>query len=139
MPHLRLLSICHYVVAGITALLGCIPCIHLAVGIAFLAGAFPPDTRGEVPPRWLGFVFIIPTLIFIVGFWTCAMLIFLGGRNLTRRRRYTFCLVIACIECLLMPFGTVLGVFTIIVLMRPGVKQLFGVPPSHMPPAAPPP
>jgi hypothetical protein len=28
-----------------------------------------------------------------------------------------------------MPFGTVLGVFTIIVLMRPTVKQEFGVAP----------
>jgi hypothetical protein len=30
-------------------------------------------------------------------------------------------------ECLWMPVGTVLGVFTIIVLMRPRVKRLFGV------------
>jgi len=33
----------------------------------------------------------------------------------------------ACIECLFMPFGTVLGVFTILVLVRESVKQLFGV------------
>jgi len=36
-----------------------------------------------------------------------------------------FCFVVACIECLFMPFGTVLGAFTIIVLMRPSVKNLF--------------
>jgi hypothetical protein len=27
---------------------------------------------------------------------------------------------------MLMPFGTILGVFTIVVLMRPSVKALFG-------------
>jgi hypothetical protein len=40
-----------------------------------------------------------------------------------------FCLVMGGVECLFMPFGTVLGVFTIIVLMQEPVKQLFGVNP----------
>jgi hypothetical protein len=31
----------------------------------------------------------------------------------------------ACIECLFIPFGTILGVFTIIVLSRESVKTLF--------------
>jgi hypothetical protein len=31
----------------------------------------------------------------------------------------------ACVACLSVPLGTVLGVFTIIVLMRPSVKALF--------------
>jgi len=35
--------------------------------------------------------------------------------------------VMAGIECLFMPFGTVLGVFTILVLVRESVKPLFGV------------
>ncbi len=39
-----------------------------------------------------------------------------------------FCLVMACVACLFMPFGTVLGVFTIIVLARPSVQTLFSRP-----------
>jgi hypothetical protein len=35
--------------------------------------------------------------------------------------------VMAGVECIFAPFGTVLGVFTIIVLMRESVKQLFTV------------
>ena len=31
----------------------------------------------------------------------------------------------AAIECMFFPFGTVLGVLTIIVLIRPSVKPLF--------------
>jgi hypothetical protein len=31
----------------------------------------------------------------------------------------------AAIACLFMPLGTILGVFTIIVLIRPNVKALF--------------
>jgi len=39
--------------------------------------------------------------------------------------RYWFAFVMACIECLFIPFGTILGVFTIIVLSRESVKTLF--------------
>jgi hypothetical protein len=31
----------------------------------------------------------------------------------------------ACIECLFLPFGTILGIFTIIVLSRESVKTFF--------------
>ncbi len=33
----------------------------------------------------------------------------------------------AGVACMFMPFGTVLGVFTIIVLLRDSVKELFSV------------
>lgn len=46
-------------------------------------------------------------------------------RFLSRRRHHVFCLVIAGIECLVMPFGTVLGVFTIIVLTKESVREMF--------------
>ena len=49
----------------------------------------------------------------------------IAGRFLATRKHYMFCLVMAAIECLFTPFGTVLGVFTIVVLMRDSVKQSF--------------
>jgi hypothetical protein len=42
---------------------------------------------------------------------------------------------VAAIACMFMPFGTVLGVFTIIVLMRPSVKELFAAAGSSAAPA----
>jgi hypothetical protein len=133
--HLRLLSIFHYVVAGITGFFGCCPVIHLTIGIALLAGAFPPSPHGGAPPRLLGLFFVVMSLFFMIGAWTLAVLTLLAGRNLARRRRYNFCFVVACIECLLMPLGTVLGVFTIIVLTRPSVKRLFDLPAPAVPSA----
>jgi hypothetical protein len=53
---------------------------------------------------------------------------------LKRHTNYTYCLVVAAIECMFTPFGTVLGVLTIIVLVRPTVKALFGV--SQLPQAS---
>ena len=54
------------------------------------------------------------------------------GRALARRTRYWFVFVIACIECLFMPFGTILGVFTLIVLSRESIKNLFLSEPSSI-------
>jgi hypothetical protein len=62
---------------------------------------------------------------FILAGWSLAICLLIAGSYLTSRKHYTFCLVIAAISCMLMPFGTVLGVFTIIVLMRPSVKEMF--------------
>ena len=62
---------------------------------------------------------------------TLAVCIAVAGRYLSQRRRYLFCLVTACVMAgLSMPFGTILGVFTIIVLMRPSVTAAFGYPAS---------
>lgn len=38
LEHLRLLSIFHYVVAGLSGLAACFPIIHLAIGISMLTG-----------------------------------------------------------------------------------------------------
>jgi hypothetical protein len=62
--------------------------------------------------------------------WLFAALVALSGRSIQKRRRYTFCLIMAGVECLFMPVGTVLGVFTIIVLLRDSVKRQFSPPAS---------
>ena len=49
------------------------------------------------------------------------------GVQIRKRRWWTFCYLTGWGECLMFPFGTILGIFTIIVLGRPSVKKLFGV------------
>ncbi|MCX7005846.1 MAG: hypothetical protein NTY53_01085 [Kiritimatiellaeota bacterium] len=120
--HLRLLSIFHYVVGGLTALFSCIPLIHLAMGIAIVNGVL--DGK-DAAPRFVGWFFIIFASGFILTGWTLAALIIAAGRKLKRRVARTFCLVVAGIECLIVPFGTVLGVFTIVVLMQDTARELF--------------
>ncbi|MHC4545011.1 MAG: hypothetical protein ACYS9C_07675 [Planctomycetota bacterium] len=121
--HLKLLSIFHYVAGGITGVLACFPIMHLIMGIFILAVACVD--QAEAPVVIMGLIFVVMSLTFIILGWTFAVCLIVSGRQLARRRRYTFCFVIACISCMLMPYGTVLGVFTIIVLMRPAVKELF--------------
>ena len=50
---------------------------------------------------------------------------YLTGSSLKQRRRRTLCFVVACLMLPSFPLGTILGVFTIIVLRRPSVQELF--------------
>jgi hypothetical protein len=131
--HLRLLSIFHYVVAGMTALFACFPCIYLVLGILFVSGALDHGKGNEAPPASVGWLLIAIAGVLILTGWSVAIAILVAGRFLARRAHYLYCFVVAAIECILMPFGTVLGVFTIIVLSRTSVRSLF---PARSPGAA---
>ncbi len=120
--HLQLLSIFHYVVAGLVLLMALFPVIHLVMGIGMLAGGIGTQ---EPIAGLMGIFFVVIAAIFMVATAALGTCMVLAGRNLLQQRRWTFCLVVAAISCLMMPFGTVLGVFTILVLMRPAVKEAF--------------
>ncbi len=124
--HLRLLSIFHYVVGGLAALFALFPIFHLILGLVFILA---PETfaskNEEPPPAFLGWFFVVFAATFILLGWIFAVFVIVTGRFLARHKHWLFCVVMAGIECLFMPFGTVLGVFTIIVLMRESTKELF--------------
>jgi hypothetical protein len=124
---LRLLSLFHYIVAGLAGLFSLFPVIHLDMGLflVFAPKTFWTDNHGQPPPNFFGWFFVIFASIFITIGLVFASFILTAGRFLAKRKHYTFCLVMAAIECNFVPFGTVLGVFTIIVLNRESVKQLF--------------
>lgn len=130
--HLRLLSIFYYVVAGLTALFACFPIIHVVIGWSMMQdpGSFAGPGQGGPDTAWVGRLFAVMGGAFVLGGWALAVAQALTGRFLRKRERYTFCLVVAGISTMFVPFGTVLGVFTIIVLMRPSVQALFGRAPS---------
>ena len=123
--HLRLLSIFHYVLGGLTGFFACFPCIHVAIGVLFLTGKMQSQGNGPPPPPELGWVFILMGSFFIIMGWTLAILLLIAAGRLRKKRGWMFCFVVACLSCLLMPMGTVLGVFTILVLSRETVKAAF--------------
>lgn len=135
LEHLRLLSIFHYVVAGVLALFSCLPFIHFFMGVAMVSGW--GEIGADPEAGWVGWLLIGIASFFILLGWGFAVCLVMAGRNLTRHRRYTFCLVVAALSCLFMPIGTALGIFTIIVLMRPSVRELFEDRAPAPPPAVP--
>ena len=124
---LNLLAIFHYVVAGLAALFSFFPLIYTAVGVIFIFAARHGTAKPgeELAPEFLGWIFaVVGSLLFVIGI-VMAICILVAGRSLALRKRYTFALVIGCIECLFVPFGTILGVFTIVALSRESVRALF--------------
>jgi hypothetical protein len=125
--HLQLLAIFHYVVAGLAALFSFFPLLYTTVGAVFIFAARHGTAKpGEdLPPEFLGWIFaVLGSLLFLIGI-AMAICILIAGRSLALRKRYSFAFVMACIECLFIPFGTILGAFTIVVLSRESVRELF--------------
>jgi magnesium-transporting ATPase (P-type) len=124
--HLQLLAISHYIVAGLVALFALLPVIHLVVGVAMVTGRLGAAANKDPDAHIVGWFFVFfATACIVCGLVFAACLAF-AGRFLKQRRHYLYCLVLAGFACMFMPFGTVLGVFTIVVLMRPSVKVSFG-------------
>jgi len=125
--HLQLLAIFHYVVAGLAALFSFFPLLYTTVGAVFIFTARHGTAKpGEdLPPEFLGWIFaVLGSLLFLIGI-AMAICILIAGRSLALRKRYSFAFVMACIECLFIPFGTILGAFTIVVLSRESVRESF--------------
>ena len=134
--HLRLLKIGYYILAGINTFVALFPLVFLGVGTLIATGKIPMNENSSTreDPRIVGLFMVgIGTLVLISGI-AGAVLTFLTARGLRDRRRRILCLVVAGICCLYIPWGTALGVFTIMVLNRPSVRSMFG---EHSPPAGP--
>ena len=125
--HLQLLAIFHYVVAGLAALFSLFPLLYTTMGAIFIFSARHGTAKPgqDLPPEFLGWIFaVLGSLLFLTGI-AMAVCILIAGRSVALRKRYLFVLVMDCIECLFIPFGTILGVFTIIVLSRDSVRELY--------------
>lgn len=128
--HLNSLAIGHYVVGAIMIAFSCLPLLHLGMGVAMLSGAFPVDTETEgnveVMPDLFAWLFIgVGGLFFLLG-QAASIGVIVSGRFLKKRKNYLFSFILACLMCFFVPVGTILGVFTIVVLSRDSVKRIYG-------------
>ena len=124
--HLNLLAIFHFVGAGL-ALFGILfLLLHFAIMHAVFANPkIWADQKNGPPPA--EFFAIFQWLYLFAGVWlfTSLSLNVLSGLFLRARKHRTFSFAVAGLNCLHMPLGTVLGVFTIIVLNRASVRELY--------------
>jgi hypothetical protein len=124
--HLRILSIFHFIVGGFAALFLPLLCLHFVLFIIVVANASAFPAGNEQPfPREMMY-FLIP-FYFTAGLVTA---VYAGGNLLTgwflrRKTHRVFSFVVAGLDCLQIPWGTILGVFTIVVLARPSVRRLY--------------
>lgn len=137
---LNVLRILHFVWGGLSAVLSCLFLFHIFMGIAMVSGAFDPavapgggpTTAAATPmaaqqavPRWLGWMFIaLGSMALLLG-WATAVANIISGRAIGRRKWRVFSIVVAAVNCLAMPLGTALGVFTLVVLLRGSVTAQY--------------
>lgn len=126
--HLNLLSIFHFVGAGLAVLGMGFVLLHFTLMHNILenpkmwenakqSGGPPPDE----------FFAIFRWLYVIAGAWLVVSLVvnLLSGLYIRARKHRSFSMVVAAVNCLHMPLGTVLGVFTLVVLSRDSVREVY--------------
>ncbi|NNC87549.1 MAG: hypothetical protein HKN82_03700 [Akkermansiaceae bacterium] len=127
--HLKLLSIFHYVLAGFYLLGVGFLILHYFMmnAIMTMAEDAPVEPGSPPPPDMEEFMAIFVWFYVFMGL-ACLLLLvgnILAGNALRARRSRTLVLIVAGVNCLNMPLGTVLGIFTFIVLLRQSVAELF--------------
>lgn len=121
--HLKLLAIFHFVYAGCIGLFGCLAGAYILSGVMLLTA----DLSGpNPPPRDVGWLMIGVGKFGMFTAWGIAACVAISGGKLRQHRSRLYCMVVAVVLCINVPLGTALGVFTLVVLSRPRVRQLFG-------------
>jgi hypothetical protein len=124
--HLNLLSVFHFVGAGFALLGIAFVFLHYALLSTVMNNpAMWGKNPAAAPPP--GFFDMFRWVYVVLGGWMGASLVLnlLAAIYLRAQKHRTFCFVVAATNCLHMPLGTVLGIFTIIVLARDSVRMAF--------------
>ena len=119
--NLKLLGV-FYIILGLMAL----PTLaffgfHGQIMDQLLQAAPDPETR-EAIAKLVNVSFIGLVVFIIVHVVSCIYI----GVCFRKQRHHTLCVVAAAFCCLSFPLGTILGVFSLVVLMKEEAKQLFG-------------
>ena len=122
--NLRLLRIGYFISAGLT-LFASFLVLTYTFFLSFVFRQIARNPGQTAPPEFIGRLIGAFGLILALVLIGIAVLKFVTGQQLKKRRSRIFCLVIAAIECLSIPYGTFLGVCTFIVLLRPTVQRSF--------------
>ena len=126
--HLRLLSLGHYIVGGFCILFFSMFIFHFVLSITGAWDMTPPSGGPHHPnsfPKNPNLIFAVFSGMAVVGGWALGGLVILTGKWIKHRVRHLATIVVACICIAVVPFGTILGVFTLLVLLRPSVKRLY--------------
>ncbi len=122
--HISTLSVLHYVYGALVCLGGFVALLFMGVG-TFLSSDLVMDNGNEPPPAWLGGFFQAfgAGLFVVIEIW--GILILLSGYWIGQLRNRTASIVFAALCLPSFPFGTALGVFTLVVLLNDDVRLAY--------------
>jgi hypothetical protein len=123
--NLSTLSILHYVYGGFACFVGAVVLfILLAMGQLFQSDWFAANTGEPIPP-FVGLLFNTIGWVVFALLLTKGLANIISGNLLARARGRAFSQVVAAVDCLNIPFGITLGIFTFAELHKPEVKRLY--------------
>jgi hypothetical protein len=127
--HLKLLSLGYLISAATTAFFSIFGLMYMMMGI-FMSALFSHQKEvgtnaQQAPPAFMGWFIAAMGLAVFLFTVSLAAAKFRTALCIKRRRSRTFCMVVAGISCLGVPYGTALGVFSFIVLGRDSVARMF--------------
>jgi hypothetical protein len=127
--HIKLLSTFHFVVAGLAFCGVAFLLMHYLVMSRVFANPDIWKSQTNAPPFPKDFFKMFVWFYIFMGavFVSAGILNILSGLFLRQRRHRTFSMVVGGLNCLQIPFGTMLGIFTIIVLSRNSVRAVYAV------------
>jgi len=124
--HINLLSVFHFVLSGLALFGMAFLLLHYFIMCSFFTHPERWPTKGEAgPPKEFFDVFVYFYIFMGVLLVTACVGNVLSGVFLRQRRHRMFSLIVAGLDCVQIPFGTTLGVFTFIVLLRDSVRQSY--------------
>lgn len=124
--HLHLLTVFHFIGAGLS-ILGILFLLgHYTILHAFMANSASWAGQKQRPPPQEFFA-VFKWFYLIGGLWfvLSGVANLISAYCLRARKGRTFSLAVACLNLLHMPLGTLLGVFTLIVLLRDTVREAY--------------
>lgn len=126
LKHLNILSVLHYVGGIYFVLVTLIISRYVVAGvISFIQSQGSHSTAVSSSESFTGWGEIILISGLLMGMMVMGICMILTGRYLSKQRYRIFCSVIAVLESLSFPLGTLLGVFTLVTINRDSVKELF--------------
>jgi hypothetical protein len=127
--HLRLLTIGHYIAGGLYIAFASMFVFHL-IFLVFLSANpdvfTPPGKQVQPMPENVIYAMTVAVGFFVALGWTIGGLTIYAGRCIRNRAHRTFTIVMAAVNLLLIPIGTILGVFTLMVVTRESVRRMYG-------------
>lgn len=113
-----------FLIKGIfTIMVSFFPLIYVFMGMFIFNNEFQDHHLG-----WMGITFMLIGVVVFLFLLALGVVTILAGKYIGERRYYDFIFVIAILNCFSGILGILLGIFTILELNKPQVKELFGKP-----------
>jgi len=127
--HLTLLSVFHFVAAGLSILGILFLFAHYSIFRTVISNPqmWQNQRQGPGPAEFVNIFSMLRWVYLVFGIWFLAsgVLNVISGIFIRARTHRMFSVVVSALNCVHIPFGTALGVFTIIVLMRDSVREVY--------------